>query len=61
LTASVTLGVGQFCTNPGLVVGLDSKDIDDFIHRTGLLLEETPVETMLSTKILDVYRKVWIG
>mgnify|MGYP003343647761 CR=1 FL=1 len=28
--ASLTLGVGQFCTNPGLVLGLAGADLDRF-------------------------------
>src|SRR5689334_1211832 len=31
LAASVTLGVGQFCTNPGLIIGIDGDDLQDFI------------------------------
>ena len=27
---SLTLGVGQFCTNPGLVIGLNSEELNDF-------------------------------
>ena len=29
---SLTLGVGQFCTNPGLVIGTDGEDLDLFIE-----------------------------
>src|SRR5262249_38695777 len=29
--SSVTLGVGQFCTNPGLLLALDSPALDEFI------------------------------
>ena len=25
---SITLGVGQFCTNPGLIIGLESEGAD---------------------------------
>ena len=28
--ASLTLGVGQFCTNPGLVISVESADLDQF-------------------------------
>ncbi|UUZ47538.1 hypothetical protein LP420_30635 [Massilia sp. B-10] len=28
--ASMTMGVGQFCTNPGLVLGLAGPDFDRF-------------------------------
>jgi alpha-ketoglutaric semialdehyde dehydrogenase len=33
--ASITLSVGQFCTNPGLIIGLDGKELDDFIELLG--------------------------
>ena len=30
--SSITLGVGQFCTNPGLIIGVDGEDLDAFMH-----------------------------
>jgi NADP-dependent aldehyde dehydrogenase len=35
--ASITLGVGQFCTNPGLIIGIDNDDLKTF---TSVLSEE---------------------
>jgi len=32
---SITLGVGQFCTNPGLVIGIDGADLNRFIEKLG--------------------------
>src|SRR5690606_41508230 len=32
LTASVVLGCGQFCTNPGLVIGIRSNEFSAFIE-----------------------------
>ena len=32
---SLTLGVGQFCTNPGLVIALESADLERFIAAAG--------------------------
>ncbi|HET6994731.1 MAG TPA: aldehyde dehydrogenase family protein, partial [Chitinophagaceae bacterium] len=29
--SSITLGVGQFCTNPGLIIGVDSEGLQTFI------------------------------
>jgi 2,5-dioxopentanoate dehydrogenase len=34
---SITLGVGQFCTNPGLIFGVDNNDLQQF---TSVLSEE---------------------
>lgn len=33
--ASVTLGVGQFCTNPGLIIGIESDALKSFLHDLG--------------------------
>ena len=33
--ASVTLGVGQFCTNPGLAFGIEGDDLNQFIAAVG--------------------------
>jgi alpha-ketoglutaric semialdehyde dehydrogenase len=33
--ASITLGVGQFCTNPGLVLGIDGADLNNFVDALG--------------------------
>jgi NADP-dependent aldehyde dehydrogenase len=32
LAGSITLGVGQFCTNPGLIIGLDSEELNMFVQ-----------------------------
>ncbi|HTE26133.1 aldehyde dehydrogenase (NADP(+)) [Flavitalea sp.] len=34
-SASITLGVGQFCTNPGLVLGIDGPDLNNFVEALG--------------------------
>ena len=39
--ASVTLGSGQFCTNPGLASSLDSPDATAFLQTVGRLLAAT--------------------
>lgn len=31
LAISVTLGAGQFCTNPGIIIGIDNEDLEKFI------------------------------
>ena len=35
---SITLGVGQFCTNPGLIIGIESEALKTFIHENKLLI-----------------------
>ncbi|MFX4798086.1 aldehyde dehydrogenase (NADP(+)), partial [Acinetobacter baumannii] len=29
--ASLTMGAGQFCTNPGILLGLEGPDLDRFV------------------------------
>lgn len=33
LSQSITAGVGQFCTNPGIVVGMRGSELDDLTHQ----------------------------
>src|SRR3954451_9862000 len=42
--ASLTMGAGQFCTNPGLVFGLEGADLDRFLDAaaTALKAHEPP-------------------
>lgn len=43
LVASATLGAGQYCTNPGLVLMLDNAETQDFIQRyTAAMTARTP-------------------
>lgn len=51
---SLTLGAGQFCTNPGLVFVPASK-MDDFHDRLEARLAEQVGQTMLSQGIADAY------
>ncbi len=56
LHASVTLGAGQFCTNPGLVVMEDGPATKSFSEKLGALMSSSPEFTMLSTGIGSAYR-----
>ena len=55
LAGSVTLGCGQFCTNPGLVIGLRSPQFSQFVEQLGLNLHEQPAQTMLNADALQSY------
>ena len=57
LHASVTLGAGQFCTNPGLVFLESGNDADEFIAKLGDLMAGTAEQTMLTPGIRSSYRK----
>ncbi|HYK90978.1 MAG TPA: aldehyde dehydrogenase (NADP(+)) [Acidobacteriota bacterium] len=52
LRQSVTLGVGQFCTCPGLVVGLDHGGTGRFVETVGRLFAAARPATMLYPGIL---------
>jgi len=52
---SITLGVGQFCTNPGLIIGIESEDLNLFIRKLGEEIKELPPATMLHTGIFNSY------
>jgi len=56
LQQSVTLGVGQFCTCPGIVVGLENPAMDRFIERTEELFDAATPATMLHPGILRSYQ-----
>jgi NADP-dependent aldehyde dehydrogenase len=57
LTASVVQGCGQFCTNPGLVLGIRSPAFSSFIEQlTGHMAEQAP-QTMLNPGTLNSYGK----
>jgi NADP-dependent aldehyde dehydrogenase len=55
LKTSVTMGVGQFCTNPGLVFGLQSDELTAATEKLKSLIEAAPPATMLHAGILRAY------
>ncbi|AWE94094.1 aldehyde dehydrogenase family protein [Pseudomonas paraeruginosa] len=57
LSASVVLGCGQFCTNPGLVVGIRSVEFSAFLERFAARMDEQPAQTMLNAGTLASYAK----
>ena len=57
LQASVTLGVGQFCTNPGLVLVPGGAPGDQLASELGEKLQATAPASMLNKGIFDTYRK----
>jgi 2,5-dioxopentanoate dehydrogenase len=57
IAGSVTLGVGQFCTNPGLIIGLAGKELETFINTLGKEISKIAPSTMLHAGIFKNYRK----
>ena len=52
---SLTLGVGQFCTNPGVLVGLAGEAFDRLLDGVTARLGEVAPGTMLDAGIRDAY------
>lgn len=52
---SVTLGVGQFCTNPGIVVGIAGPALERFGRATAAEISARSAGTMLSPTIHAAY------
>ena len=55
LSASVVQGCGQFCTNPGLVIGVRSAAFTAFIEQLAGQISEQPAQTMLNAGTLRSY------
>lgn len=53
--ASITTSVGQFCTNPGLIIGVESEALNQFINLLGEGIAQTPPATMLHPGIAKAY------
>jgi NADP-dependent aldehyde dehydrogenase len=53
---SLTLGAGQFCTNPGLILGVDGPDLDTFVDAAAAALGDMPAATMLTPGIAKAYQ-----
>ena len=57
LSASVTQGGGQFCTNPGLVIGLRSAQFSAFVEQLTRHMAEQAPHTLLNAGGLRNYAK----
>jgi NADP-dependent aldehyde dehydrogenase len=53
--ASITLGVGQFCTNPGLIIGIESEALQIFIDSLGKEIKQVSPGHMLHAGIFKNY------
>jgi NADP-dependent aldehyde dehydrogenase len=49
--ASLTMGVGQFCTNPGLIVAKDSVMLDSLLEQLSVQIQDTLPGSMLTKPI----------
>jgi alpha-ketoglutaric semialdehyde dehydrogenase len=55
--ASITLSVGQFCTNPGLVIGIESDALQTFTDALGEAIKNIAPGTMLHPGIAKAYNQ----
>ncbi len=55
--ASLTMGAGQFCTNPGVAVVIDGEPADELVRATKTALEQVGAQTMLTPGIAVAYVK----
>lgn len=55
--ASLSLGAGQFCTNPGLVVACRGEALNNFLNATAQAISEVAPQTMLTSGIHRAYEE----
>lgn len=53
--ASLSLGAGQFCTNPGLILAVECQSLDTFLSAAAAALAATSAQTMLTRGIYEAY------
>tara|TARA_R110002049_G_scaffold188402_1_gene356778 strand:- start:5313 stop:6830 length:1518 start_codon:yes stop_codon:yes gene_type:complete len=52
---SLTMGAGQFCTNPGIAVVIDGAGADRFVQTAATALQDVAAQTMLTDGIAQAY------
>jgi alpha-ketoglutaric semialdehyde dehydrogenase len=55
--ASITLGMGQFCTNPGLLIAIESEALENFLQLLGAAIAASTPQKMLHSGIQQAYVK----
>ncbi len=54
---SITLGTGQFCTNPGLILGIKSESLNNFINTLSSEIVKLEPSCMLHPNIIGNYER----
>lgn len=57
LVASFTLGCGQFCTKPGLIIGQRGQAFSEFVRELSAQVNAAPAQAMLNAGTLANYRR----
>src|SRR5687767_4736229 len=55
LAGSITMGVGQFCTNPGLLLAVENETSKKFVQSFAAEIANTTPATMLNKNICKAY------
>lgn len=53
--SSITLSVGQFCTNPGIIIGIENDDLENFISALSAEIKNIAPATMLHPGIAKAF------
>lgn len=56
--ASLTMGVGQFCTNPGLLIALKGADLETFVDKAVSELGQIGGMAMLTDRVSGAYHDI---
>ena len=56
-SVSITQGVGQFCTNPGLIIGIEGEHLQQFIHALGEEIKNVAPAKMLHPGIAKAFNE----
>ncbi|MGN6530580.1 MAG: aldehyde dehydrogenase (NADP(+)) [Ginsengibacter sp.] len=56
-TTSITQSVGQFCTNPGLIIGIESEELQKFVALLGNEIEKIAPAKMLHPGIAKAFEE----
>lgn len=54
---SLTMGTGQFCVNPGLVIAIDDESLAAFLEKAADLINACQAGVMLNNRISTTYAK----
>lgn len=55
LSKSMTVGVGQFCTNPGLIIAIENDDLKHFVETLKAAIQKSAPQKMLHNGIAHAY------
>ena len=58
LAGAITLGAGQFCTNPGLLLAIETPSLERFESALAAAIRQTPPATMLTASIHHHYMEL---